>query len=29
MLIYSEWGLCVYLFECLTCGEQVILWDSE
>ncbi len=25
----SKWGLCVYLFECVTCGEPVLLWDSE
>jgi uncharacterized protein CbrC (UPF0167 family) len=25
----SKWGLCVYLFECLTCAEPVLLWDSE
>jgi uncharacterized protein len=25
----SKWSLCVYLFECLACGEHVILWDLE
>ena len=25
----SAWSLCVYLFDCLTCGEHVIRWDCD